>query len=94
MTANPINEIRLEDMDHIALGGAFLGTGGGGDPYIGRLMSEQAIRENGPVKVLNVDSLADEALVVPVAMMGAPTVLLEKLPRGDEAQAALTSLEN
>lgn len=94
MTANPINEIRLEDMDHIALGGAFLGTGGGGDPYIGRLMSEQAIRENGPVKLLNVDSLADEALVVPVAMMGAPTVLLEKLPRGDEAQAALTSLEN
>ncbi len=94
MVANPITEIRLEDMDKIALGGAFLGTGGGGDPYIGRLMSEQAIRENGPVKVLDVDALADDALVVPVAMMGAPTVLLEKLPRGDEAQAALTSLEN
>ena len=88
MVANPITEIRLEDMDNIALGGAFLGTGGGGDPYIGRLMSEQAIRENGSVKVLNVDSLAADALVVPVAMMGAPTVLLEKLPRGDEAKAA------
>lgn len=94
MVAKQLKEIRLEDMDNIALGGAFLGTGGGGDPYIGRLMSEQAIRDNGSVKVLDVDSLADDALVVPVAMMGAPTVMLEKLPRGDEALAALKSLEN
>ena len=27
-----------------ARGAAFLGTGGGGDPYIGRLMLEQALR--------------------------------------------------
>ena len=26
-----------------------LGTGGGGDPYIGKLMAEQAIQKNGPV---------------------------------------------
>jgi len=80
-------------MQPIALGGAFLGTGGGGDPYIGRLLAEQAIVEHGPVAVVDVMSLADDALVVPVAMMGAPTVMLEKLPRGDEAQSALQALE-
>lgn len=88
-----IKTITRADMPEIALGGAFLGTGGGGDPYIGRLMAEQAIDENGPVQVIDVDSLADDALIVPVAMMGAPTVMLEKLPRGDEAIAALRSLE-
>ena len=30
---------------------------------------------------------------VPVFMMGAPTVMLEKLPQGEEAIAALHSLE-
>ncbi|MFK7875656.1 MAG: DUF917 domain-containing protein [Paracoccaceae bacterium] len=88
-----IREITRADMADVALGGAFLGTGGGGDPYIGRLMAEQAIEANGPVTVLDVDSLADDALIVPVAMMGAPTVMLEKLPRGDEAINALRSLE-
>ncbi len=94
MAHKAIKSIDVSDMKNIALGGAFLGTGGGGDPYIGRLMAEQAIRENGPVPVLDVDALADDALVVPVAMMGAPTVMLEKLPRGTEANAALEALQN
>lgn len=88
-----ITQIALDDMKEIALGGAFLGTGGGGDPYIGRLMAEQAIAEHGSVQVLDVDELDDDALVIPVAMMGAPTVMLEKLPRGDEAMNVLRALE-
>lgn len=88
-----IKTITHADMADVSMGGAFLGTGGGGDPYIGRLMAEQAIKANGPVSVLDVEALDDDALIVPVAMMGAPTVMLEKLPRGDEAMAALRSLE-
>lgn len=88
-----IKSINRSDMTDIALGGAFLGTGGGGDPYIGRLMAEQAIDNYGPVQVMDVEALSDDALVIPVCMMGAPTVMLEKLPRGDEATNALRSLE-
>lgn len=88
-----ITTITRADMADVSLGGAFLGTGGGGDPYIGKLMAEQAIEANGSVTVLDVEALDDDALIVPVAMMGAPTVMLEKLPRGDEAIAALRSLE-
>ncbi|MFK8081739.1 MAG: DUF917 domain-containing protein [Granulosicoccus sp.] len=93
MSIPRLKSIDVATMKPIALGGAFLGTGGGGDPYIGRLIAEQAIAENGPVKVIDVTELDDDALVVPVAMMGAPTVMLEKLPRGDEALCALKALE-
>jgi DUF917 family protein len=86
-------QINAEDMDVIALGGAFLGTGGGGDPYIGKLMAQQAILKHGPVTMISPEDVADDALCVPVAMMGAPTVMVEKLPRGDEAIEALRQLE-
>jgi hypothetical protein len=39
-----IRTIDVDDMEDIAIGGAMLGTGGGGDPYIGKLMAQQAIR--------------------------------------------------
>lgn len=94
MSIPRLKTIHTADMENIALGGAFLGTGGGGDPYIGRLLAEQALQANGPVSVIDVDDLADDALVIPVAMMGAPTVMLEKLPRGDEAMVALKALQN
>lgn len=32
-------------IEHIAIGAAFLGTGGGGDPYIGKLMALSAIEK-------------------------------------------------
>jgi Uncharacterized conserved protein len=41
----------------------------------------------------SVDELEDEDLVVPAAMMGAPTVMIEKLPRGDEIVEAFKALE-
>lgn len=85
-------EITADDMDAIALGGAFLGTGGGGDPYIGKLMARAAIGD-GAVRVADLSEVPDDALCVPVCMMGAPTVMLEKLPSGEEALAALSALE-
>ena len=85
--------IRSEDLDAIALGGAYLGTGGGGDPYIGKLMAKAALAESGPVTLLDPQDVDDDALCVPVFMMGAPTVMVEKLPSGDEIMAALAQLE-
>lgn len=82
-----------DDLPDLARGAALLGTGGGGDPHVGRLMVEAAMREHGPVTVLDPDELTDDAFVVPTAMMGAPTVMVEKIPRGDEAVTALRTLE-
>ena len=83
----------LDALPDLSRGAALLGTGGGGDPYIGRLMVEAAVREHGPITVLDPDEVPDDAVVIPTAMMGAPTVMVEKIPRGDEAVTALRTLE-
>lgn len=77
----------------LARGATLLGTGGGGDPYIGRMMVEAAIAEYGPITVLHPDELDDDEFVISTAMMGAPTVMVEKIPKGDEAVRALRKLE-
>ena len=86
-----IGEAELED---IAVGAAILGTGGGGDPYIGKLLAQEAIRRYGAVQIVSVDEVPDDAFVVPSAMMGAPTVMVEKLPRGTEVIRAFEALED
>ena len=45
--------IQFEDMADLATGAAILGTGGGGDPYRGRLMAELAIKAHGPVRLID-----------------------------------------
>lgn len=76
-------------MENLATGAAVLGTGGGGDPHIGKLMAQQAIAGHGPVELIDPESLPDDARVIPSAMMGAPTVLYEKAPAGDESARAV-----
>lgn len=82
-----------QELDDIALGAGILGTGGGGDPYIGRLLAREAIRAFGPVELVEVGEVPPDALVIPSAMMGAPTVMIEKLPRGDEIVHAFERLQ-
>ena len=84
-----VDEQNVED---IAIGAAVLGTGGGGNPYIGALMACEAIREYGPVELYALDELDDDDLVIPTAGMGAPTVSVEKLPNGDDLILALRAL--
>lgn len=76
--------IGLKEIEDIALGAALLGAGGGGDPYIGKLVAMSAVRECGPVRLISPDEVPDDALIVPMAMMGAPTVVGEKGINGGE----------
>ena len=50
-----IRTVGVADLDDIAIGGAILGIGGGGDPYIGKLMAQEAIRRHGEVSLVDVD---------------------------------------
>ncbi|KTG12202.1 DUF917 domain-containing protein [Haloferax profundi] len=86
-------EIGVEEIEDIALGATVLGTGGGGDPHVGKLVAKQAIEEFGPVELVHPDELSDDAFVVPTAQMGAPTVSVEKLPSGQEAVDSLERIE-
>ena len=81
-----MRKIGLPEIEDIALGAALLGAGGGGDPYVGKLVAIGAVQECGPVTLLDPSEVPDDALVVPIAMMGAPTVLCEKAIGGSEYQ--------
>jgi DUF917 family protein len=76
------------DIDDVARGAAILGAGGGGDPHIGGLLAKHALDEVGGIDLVDLDELTDDALVLPVAMMGAPTVIIEKPPAGPELVGA------
>ena len=92
-TNESVRTIDIDDLNDLAVGATVLGTGGGGDPYIGRLMAAEAIRQYGPVMLIDPEELDPDALVLPVGMMGAPTVMVEKLPGGVELSRATEALE-
>lgn len=87
-----MKQLTVADLDDVARGAAILGTGGGGDPYVGRLLATAAIREHGPVALVELADLAEDAVVLPVAMMGAPTVMVEKLPSAEQVGLAARTL--
>jgi uncharacterized protein len=82
-----------ENLDDHARGCAILGTGGGGDVGPSVLATRAAFEANGPVDVLALEDLPDDALILPVAGWGAPTVGIEKLGSGDEGAALVEAAE-
>ena len=86
-------KFKIEDVEDLCVGAAFLGAGGGGDPYIGGLMVKKELLSGRHIEILDPDTISDRTLVIPTAMMGAPTVLLEKIPSGEEAIRALRAVE-
>lgn len=85
-------ELRAADLEDLARGATLLGTGGGGDPYIGRRLVERVLGD-GAITVLDPDEIADDLFVIPTAQMGAPTVMVEKIPAGTEPTLSLRILE-
>ncbi len=85
--------IESKHIDDLALGSVFLATGGGGDPYLPQLIAKKTLESIGPVNVVSPEDLADDAYVVPIGGVGAPTVSLELLPSLDEAAKTLEAFE-
>jgi DUF917 family protein len=83
-----LKELTVDDIEYLAIGAAVLGTGGGGDPYLGKLMAKQAIIEKGNVQLRGFTEFPDDWLAIPSSLMCAPEVLLEKLSGGGEPENA------
>ncbi len=88
-----LREILDSDLDAVAIGAAILGTGGGGNPYIGKLRCRQELRRGRKINVIPIAELPDEALVVSLGGIGAPVVGVEKIERGQECLNAMRALE-
>jgi len=79
-----MQKITVENIDALKIGAGILGTGGGGDPYVGALIVKLQLEKYGPVNLINVDELTNGDVVVPVGFVGAPSVSIEQLESGDE----------
>jgi DUF917 family protein len=85
-----MTEDRLES---IAVGAGILGTGGGGNPYRGKLIARRHLREGRSVVIVDPHEVPDAARIVSVGGMGAPVIGIERIIRGDEALCAMRALE-
>lgn len=82
-----------ESLEDIAIGAGILGTGGGGNPYYGKLHVRRLLAQGARIPIVAPNEVPDDALVVSVGGMGAPTVSIERIARGDEPLIALRALE-
>lgn len=86
-------KLGADALPDLSLGAVFLATGGGGDPHVSFLIAKQVLEELGPVELLDPDQLDDDALVVAIGGVGAPTVSLELLPSRSDAALTLDAFE-
>ncbi len=85
--------IERGDLERLAIGAGILGTGGGGNPYLGKLYSQRLLDEGATITLVDPSEVPDDALVIPVGSMGAPVVSVERVRRGDEFLVSLRALE-
>ena len=81
------------DLIPLSLGAALLGTGGGGNPYIGMLRARELMRQGRAVDVLPLEAIGDEDHIGSVGGIGAPVVGIEKIKQGQECLRALRGVE-
>jgi DUF917 family protein len=91
--ATATTQIDLGNLSALSLGCTVFAGGGGGDPRIGELMAMEAIRSLGPVEVRPLDAFDDDDLIMPCGMIGAPTVMVEKIPNGGEGRVIREAYE-
>ena len=93
MNSKAMTSLNIDKLADFARGAAFLGAGGGGDPYLGYLTLSQQMQANGPLRIVQPSELNDDDFIVPVGLMGAPTVVTEKLPSLRALEKSLRVLE-
>jgi DUF917 family protein len=85
--------IDADALESIAIGAGILGTGGGGNPYLGKLSARRLLRSGKRIDVVSLDEVDDDWRIVTVGGMGAPTITIEKISRGTETYDAMRALE-
>jgi len=86
-------EVIEADLLPISLGAGILGTGGGGNPYLGYLRVREELRAGAIVEVIDPEEIKDDDRLVVVGGMGSPVVSYEKIAQGGEETAAVRALE-
>ena len=69
----------VQDIQDMARGAVLLGTGGGGDPYVGELFLLAQLKKGKTAVIVDASEVDDDAFVLSIAGVGAPPVLVEHL---------------
>ncbi|HEX8867320.1 MAG TPA: DUF917 domain-containing protein [Lentzea sp.] len=88
--------LQPDEVDQLALGVVMLGSGGGGgehETHAFAAMLRHEMRQSGPVTILSPEEADPDGHGARVGLIGAPTVMIEKLPSGQEAEDALKALQ-
>ena len=85
--------ITSDALPDLSLGAVFLATGGGGDPYVPGLITKNALETIGPATMIDPYTLDDDAVVVTIGGVGAPTVSLELLPSFREVENTIAAFQ-
>ena len=88
-----LRRLNAQQVRDIARGAAVLGTGGGGDPYLGTLSALAALEEYGRPEIIEAHEVPDDGLVALPVLVGAPVAFLEKFPVGRELEYAYRALD-
>nr|WP_075364741.1 DUF917 domain-containing protein [Desulfosporosinus metallidurans] len=82
------------NIEALALGSIFLGSGGGGNALLLRpFLEERLLKHKLKVPIISFHQLPDDFLVAAVGFLGSPELLEENPPDGDEGLRALHRLE-
>lgn len=89
-----MKKLTLNQLDDLYIGSAILGAGGGGDPSLFYMIAKHQMEKMGtPVNMITCSELKPEDFVIPVGIMGAPMVEIEKIPTGLEYNSLIETLE-
>ncbi|MBF9000609.1 DUF917 domain-containing protein [Vibrio nitrifigilis] len=88
-----MRELTEKDIEAMEIGAGILGTGGGGNPYYGKLHALNEMRQGAKVRLISLDELDDDAVVISVGNIGAPAVSMEKICEGNEIVRAIRAIE-
>ena len=91
-TIEPTKLLTREAINDMALGAGWLGSGGGSDPEKGRLATLKVMKKK-EVRLVSLDNLRDDALVVSFGAMGSPNIGSERLYTREEGIRAIRIIE-
>lgn len=86
-------QITEADVEALASGALLLGSGGGGEVWLAIPLLRQALREHGPVSVLDAAACPPDLQAIPIGGTGSATVLYEKPLEGGELVRAAREIE-
>ena len=88
-----MKQLTVDDLENLSIGSAILGSGGGGDPSYALLMAKYFIEKYGPINIISIEELKEDDFVIPLSIMGAPLINMERVLSGRELDALLHTIE-